>query len=130
MEPLVVRSGLVIPIDHLSVSFTRTLDGGDAVEVARITPSSVELRFDTRGCPGFGPEDLHRILAFGALRADRRGTVRVECNEFSSRVKNLAGAREMLRELLLEAVAHPVEPAPEPKRKRGRTGLIKHEEDD
>ncbi|PKN56324.1 MAG: hypothetical protein CVU56_16505 [Deltaproteobacteria bacterium HGW-Deltaproteobacteria-14] len=127
MEPLVVRQGLVIPIDHLSVSFTRTLEGADAAEVARTTPSTVELRFDTRGCSGFDPEDLRRILAFAPLRADRRGTVRVVCGDFRSRIKNLAGARELLRELLVEALRHPVEAAPAPRPKRGRAGLIKHE---
>ncbi|TNF22936.1 MAG: hypothetical protein EP329_28090 [Deltaproteobacteria bacterium] len=126
MEPLVVRQDLVIPIDHLSVSFTRSLDG-DAVEAARSTPSTVELRFDTRGCPGLEPEDVRRILAFPPLRADSRGTVRVVCGEFRSRVKNLIGAREMLRELLLEAVAHPVSDGPPTRRKRGRAGLIKRD---
>jgi len=126
MEPLVVKQGLVIPIDHMSVSFTRSLDG-DAVEAARMTPSTVELRFDTRGCPGLEPEQVRRILAFPPLRADRRGTVRIVCGEFRSRVKNLDGARETLRGLLLEALATPVDDGPPARRKRGRAGLIKRD---
>ena len=125
MEPLVVRAGLVIPIEHLSVSFTRQLEGDDAVAAARSTASTVELRLDTRGCPGFEPEALRRVLAFPPLRADRRGTVRAECGDQGSRVKNLAGARELLRELLNEAMATPVPEDPPEKRRRGRAGLFK-----
>jgi len=125
MEPLVVRAGLVIPIEHLSVSFTRQLEGDDAVAAARSTPSTVELRFDTRGCPGFDPEALHRILAFPPLKADRRGTVRAVCGDLGSRLKNLAGARELLRELLLAALDTDPDDGPPQRRRRGRAGLIK-----
>lgn len=126
MEPLVVQPGLIIPPDHLAVAFTRSLEGADAVEAARSTPSTVELRFDTRGCPGFGPHEVQRILALPALKADRRGTVRVVCSEFRSRVKNLMGARVYLRELILEALSRDLpEAPPAPPRKRGRAGLIK-----
>ncbi|PIE20209.1 MAG: hypothetical protein CSA66_00945 [Proteobacteria bacterium] len=125
MEPLVIRDGLTIPANHLSVSFTRTLGGEDAATAARKIASTVELRFDTRGCPGLGPVELRKITAWRALRADRRGTVRVVCGDFRSRARNLEGARELLKRVINDALDSPLEPERPARRKRGRVGLIK-----
>jgi len=129
MEPLVIGEGMIIPGSHLSVSFTRSLDGEDAVAAARKTPSMVELRFDTRGCPGLGPIELRKILAFAPLKADSRGTVRVSCSDHRSRAQNLAGARDRLRVLIREALAAPDRPRESPleppRRRRRGPGLIK-----
>lgn len=71
------------------------------------------------------PIALQRIQAFAGLRADRRGTVRVSCSDFRSRARNLDGARETLRILLLEALDTEPAQKPKPRKKRGRVGLNK-----
>lgn len=115
MEALTVRRGVTIPADLLSTAYTRAIaPDEDAVEAARRTPSVVELRCDVRRAPGLTPDELEKILRYRPLRADSRGTVRVSCAEFPSRVKNLAGARDLLRRLLLEALEAPEAPPEEP----------------
>ncbi len=133
LEPLWVSERLVIPTEFLSVSYTRNLvtieDGEvvrlDGVEAARRRASAVELRLDVKNCAELGEAAKARIIAFSPLRADRRGVVRVSCDEFESRPKNLAAARERLANAILDALETPVEPPPAERKKRGRGGLFK-----
>ncbi|MCA9517705.1 MAG: hypothetical protein KC635_22350 [Myxococcales bacterium] len=123
MDPLNVRRGFTIPADLLSTAYTRALaPDEDAAEAARKTPSVVELRCEVRRAHGLTPEELERIVSYRPLRADSRGTVRVSCGDFASRVKNLAGARELLRRLLLEALEPPPADDGEPEAPRPKRG--------
>ncbi len=101
---LPVRDGLTIPADFLSVSYTRDLGDGGGAEAARQTPTNVELRLDVKRCEALDARQKGLILGHPELRADRRGTVRVGCDEFRSRTKNLEGARARLAFLLREAL--------------------------
>jgi hypothetical protein len=133
IDPLWLPNGLIVPAEFLAVSYTRNLvvieDGiavaVDGVEAARRQPSAVDLRCDIRSTSVFDEAQKARILAFKPLRADRRGVVRMECGEFESRPKNLNAARERLALALMDALATPVEVEPEPRKKRGRAGLVK-----
>ena len=138
IEPLPVRPGLVIPAESLSVSFTRTmlrLDDSerevmDGVEAARRQPSAVELRCNIRECPVLDEVAKAKILAWAALKADRKGVVRTACAEYESRPKNLGGARDAMAYAIREALeaAPPETPpadAPIGRPKRGRGGLFK-----
>lgn len=134
LEPLRVGERLVIPAEFLSVSFTRKLltideDGElvrlDGVEAARRKASAVELRLDVKNCTELGEAAKERIVSFEPLRADRRGVVRVTCDAFESRPKNLAAARDLLVQAIQEALDTPVEPPPPERKKRRRSGLIK-----
>lgn len=133
LEPLWISERLIIPVDFMSVSYTRSLvsfeDGEavplDGVEAARRKASAVELRLDVKNCAQLGEAAKARIIAWKPLRADRRGVVRVDCDEFESRPKNLAAARERLAMAILDALDTPVEPPPPERTKRGRGGLFK-----
>lgn len=134
IEPLPIRQGLVIPSEFLSVSYTRSLvrinDDGerevlDGVEAARRLPSAVELRFDVKHCTSLDEAERARVLAWKALRADRRGVVRVTCADYESRPKNLGGARDAMSYAIREALEAPDAAPPEERKKRGRGGLIK-----
>jgi hypothetical protein len=137
-DPLFVDHQHIVPAEFMAVSYTRHVsrpseDGGleamDGAEAARRGPSAVELRLDTMNSTCFSPEEKARIVAFKPLRADRRGVVRVIFGDAETRPKNLSGARRMLADLLLEAMATPLPTPVEAKPRRGRAGLIKNAQD-
>jgi hypothetical protein len=130
VDPLVISRELTIAGDFLSVSYTRDLGAEGTPEVAKQTPTLVELRLDVNRCTDLDDATRARVLAHPAFRHDSRGTVRVLCDEFPSRKKNLAMARQRLAGFLGEAVdapdvasLRPEPPAEAPR--RGRAGLIK-----
>ncbi len=128
MEALIVRDGLTLPSDALSVSFTRDLGGEIGPEAARRTPTTVELRLNVRACDALDEEARRRVLAHPALGGDRRGTVRVVYGELATRRRNLFEARRRLAELVIEALEHDPDQPPASDslpRRRGRGGLIK-----
>ncbi len=133
IDPLWLTDRRIIPAECLAVSYTRSLvaieDGVtvvlDGVEAARRSPSAVDLRVDIANAPVFTADERARILAFQALRADRRGVIRMEVGEFESRPKNLSAARERMAEAIAEALATPLVPEIPEKKKRGRVGLLK-----
>ncbi|MCB9729014.1 MAG: hypothetical protein H6744_07210 [Deltaproteobacteria bacterium] len=130
MDALVISREITIAGDYLSVSYTRDLGAEGSPEVARQTPTMVELRFDVTRCQDLDPEARERVLAHPELRHDRRGTVRIRCDEFPSRGRNLAMARQRLASLLAEAIEAPDVASLLPERleaapRRGRAGLIK-----
>jgi ribosome-associated protein len=130
VEPLVISRELTIAGDFLSVSYTRDLGAEGSPEVAKHTPTTVELRLDVTRCADLDPAARERVLAHPELRSDSRGTVRVRCDEFPSRRKNVAAARQRLAAILAEAIEAPdvatLRPSPLAEApRRARAGLIK-----
>ncbi|MEZ4268990.1 MAG: hypothetical protein R3F39_21745 [Myxococcota bacterium] len=130
MDPLLISRDLTIAGDFLSVSYTRDLGAEGTPEVAKQTPTMVELRFDVNRCTDLDDAARAKVLAHPAMRQDSRGTVRVLCDEFPSRRRNLAMARQRLAGFIGEAIEardvaalRPEPPAEIPR--RGRAGLIK-----
>jgi hypothetical protein len=127
MEPLILGGGRKVPVDAISVSFTRDLGADSGPEAARAIPSTVELRIDLRRWDALPKMARDRLLAHPDLRRDTKGTVRLQCGEHATRGLNLETARTFMAQCIQEALddrvpVPNVELAPE---RRGGVGLIK-----
>jgi ribosome-associated protein len=102
-DPILVRAGVVIPADALSVRAVRS--GGPGGQNVNKVSSKVELRVDLDRIEGLDAAARHRLRALAPLDAD--GLVRVTSQRTRDRRVNLDDAREKVRLLVVRALTVP-----------------------
>jgi ribosome-associated protein len=104
-DPLVVRSGIVVPAAAMQMHATRA-SGPGGQNVNKVA-SKVELRVDLERIAGLdlGARERLRALAAGALDAD--GCLLVTSQRTRDQRMNLEDARDKVRALVLRAIERP-----------------------
>jgi ribosome-associated protein len=102
-EPIVVRIGVVIPADALSVRAVRA-SGPGGQNVNKVS-SKVELRVDLDRVEGLDSAARHRLLVSAPLDAD--GHLFVTSQRTRDQSANLDDAREKVRLLVERALVVP-----------------------
>jgi ribosome-associated protein len=105
VEALVVRSGVVVPADALSMQAVRS-SGPGGQNVNKVA-SKVELRADLERIVGLDASALARLRALAAGRLDAEGRLLVVSQRSRDQRVNLEDAREKVRELVLRALEAP-----------------------
>ncbi len=102
-DPIVVRTGVVIPADALSVRAVRA--GGPGGQNVNKVSSKVELRVDIGRVEGLDAAARHRLRALAPLDAD--GNVLITSQRTRDQRANLDDAREKVRLLVERALVVP-----------------------
>ncbi len=102
-DPIVVRTGVVIPADALSVRAVRA--GGPGGQNVNKVSSKVELRVDIERVEGLDPAARHRLRALAPLDGD--GNVLITSQRTRDQRANLDDAREKVRLLVERALVVP-----------------------
>jgi ribosome-associated protein len=102
-DPIVVRTGVVIPADALSVRAVRA--GGPGGQNVNKVSSKVELRVDIDRVEGLDAAARHRLRALAPLDAD--GHVLITSQRTRDQHANLDDAREKVRLLVERALVVP-----------------------
>ena len=102
-DPILVRVGVVIPADALSVRAVRA-SGPGGQNVNKVS-SKVELRVDVDRVEGLDAAARHRLLAVAPLDAD--GRLLVTSQRTRDQRANLDDAREKVRLLVERALVVP-----------------------
>jgi len=102
-DPILVRAGVVIPADALSVRAVRA-SGPGGQNVNKVS-SKVELRVDVDRVEGLDAAARHRLLAVAPLDAD--GRLLVTSQRTRDQRSNLDDAREKVRRLVERALVVP-----------------------
>jgi ribosome-associated protein len=105
VEALVVRSGVVVPADALSMQAVRS-SGPGGQNVNKVA-SKVELRADLERIVGLDASALARLRALAAGRLDADGRLLVVSQGSRDQRVNLEDAREKVRALVLRALEAP-----------------------
>ena len=105
MEPLVVRPGVVVPADALSMQASRS--GGPGGQNVNKVSSKVELRVDLERIAGLTASALARLRALASGKADAEGRLLVVSQRSRDQRANLQDAREKVRALVLMALEEP-----------------------
>ena len=123
-EPLIVRAGVVVPIEAFEMRAVRS--GGPGGQNVNKVASKVELRVDLARIAGLDAASLGRlrVLAAGSLDAD--GWLLVTSQRTRDQRMNLEDARDKVRALVLRALVRP-----RPRRKTKPTrGSVERRMDD
>src|SRR5258708_29293508 len=104
-DPLVVRSGIVVPAAAMQMHATRA--SGQGGQTVNKVASKVELRVHLERIAGLdlGARERLRALAAGALDAD--GCLLVTTQPTRDQRMNLEDARDKVRALVLRAIERP-----------------------
>jgi ribosome-associated protein len=105
MDALVVRPGVVVPADALSMQTSRS--GGPGGQNVNKVSSKVELRTDIERIAGLDAGALGRLRALAAGRLDAEGRLLVVSQRSRDQRANLEDAREKVRALVLRALEEP-----------------------
>lgn len=104
-EPLVVRPGLTIPSEALSVQFSRS-SGPGGQNVNKVA-SKAEVRLDPSLVPAFSTEVRGRLRHLAGRRRDAEGRVVLVSQRTRDQGRNLEDALGRLKALLLRALERP-----------------------
>jgi ribosome-associated protein len=120
-EPIEVGPRVRIPASALSLRATRA-SGPGGQNVNKVA-SKVELRVDLERIEGLGAEARTRLLALCAGRLDAEGRLLVTSQRTRDQFRNLADARERVRQLVARSLAQPrvrraTRPAPAARERR------------
>ena len=102
-DPILVRAGVIIPADALSIRAVRA-SGPGGQNVNKVS-SKVELRVDVDRVEGLDAAARHRLLAVAPLDAD--GRLLVTSQRTRDQRANLDDAREKVRLLVERALVVP-----------------------
>jgi ribosome-associated protein len=105
MDPLVVRPGVFVPADALSMQASRS--GGPGGQNVNKVSSKVELRVDLERIAGLDAGARGRLRALAAGRLDAEGRLLVVSQRSRDQRANLEDAREKVRALVLSALEVP-----------------------
>ena len=107
-EPLVIDDRITLPAADLTWTAVRA-SGAGGQNVNKVA-SKVELVFDLAGTRALSDAVRARLSALAGRRVDGDGRLRLSSQRFRDQPRNLADARDKLRELLLQALAPPPPP--------------------
>jgi ribosome-associated protein len=102
MEDLVIAHHLTIPSTELQASFARS--GGPGGQNVNKVNSKAILRWDLNQTQVLFPTTLQRLRALARNRITDEGELVLSCQVHREQSRNLEACREMLRNLLLEAM--------------------------
>jgi ribosome-associated protein len=105
VEPLVIRAGVVIPADAMTMQASRS--GGPGGQNVNKVASKVELRTDLARVPGLDAAASARLRALAAGKLDAEGRLLVVSQRSRDQHANLEDAREKVRALVLAALVEP-----------------------
>jgi ribosome-associated protein len=105
MEALVVRPGVVVPAEAMSMQTSRS--GGPGGQNVNKVSSKVELRADLDRITGLDAGALGRLRVLVAGRLDAEGRLLVVSQQSRDQRANLEDAREKVRSLVLRALEVP-----------------------
>ncbi len=105
VEALIVRPGIFVPADALSMHAARS--GGPGGQNVNKVSSKVELRADIDRIVGLDPASFERLRALAAGRLDAEGRLLVVSQHSRDQRANLEDAREKIRALVLRALEVP-----------------------
>jgi ribosome-associated protein len=106
VEPLVVRDGIVVPADALTMQASRS-SGPGGQNVNKVA-SKVELRADLSRIVGLSGGAAARLRALVVGKLDAEGLLLVVSQRSRDQRANLQDAREKVRALVLLALPEPV----------------------
>jgi ribosome-associated protein len=105
MEPLVVRAGVVVPADAMSMQASRS--GGPGGQNVNKVSSKVELRTDLTRIVGLDEAAAARLRALADKKLDAEGRLLVIAQASRDQRANLEEARDKVRTLVLAALVTP-----------------------
>jgi ribosome-associated protein len=105
MLPLEINESLTVPASCLTWAASRA-SGPGGQNVNKVS-SKVELRFDVEACAVLDPATKTRLRAIASTMLDAEGRVLIVSQKTRDQPKNLADARDKLRELVLRALVRP-----------------------
>jgi ribosome-associated protein len=105
MDALIVRPGVVVPADALSMQASRS--GGPGGQNVNKVSSKVELRVELERIAGLDAGAIGRLRALTAGRLDAEGRLLVVSQRSRDQRANLEDAREKVRALVLRALEVP-----------------------
>lgn len=95
-------AGLLIPVDELSFSYSRS--GGPGGQHVNKTETRVELQFDVAHSPSLDEQQRARLLARLGSRIDKQGILHVVAGSTRSQADNRAAAIERFKLLVQHAL--------------------------
>ncbi len=102
---LIIDPRVTIPAEELQWTATRS-SGAGGQNVNKVS-SRVELRFDLEGTRALDPAVVERLRNLARNTLDSEGNILVKSDKTRDQPKNLADAREKLREMVLAALIVP-----------------------
>ncbi len=102
---LIIDARVTIPAEELHWTATRS-SGPGGQNVNKVS-SRIELRFDLETTRALKPAVVERLRNLAKNALDAEGRILVKSDRTRDQPKNLADAREKLRELVLQALVVP-----------------------
>jgi ribosome-associated protein len=102
MEDLIINPHLTVPATELQASFARS--GGPGGQNVNKVNSKAVLRWDLTQTQALFPTTLQRLRALARNRITDDGELILSCQVHREQSRNLEACREMLRNLILEAI--------------------------
>ncbi len=102
MEDLVINTYLTIPDSELQAAFARS--GGPGGQNVNKVNSKASLSWDLTSSTVLYPATMDRLRAIAANRITDAGILKITCQVHREQSRNLQACRDMLRQLILEAL--------------------------